>query len=310
MKLRKLKLKDASLMLEWMHDDNVIKDLRTNFAIKTLDDCRAFISNSLNDEHNAHYAIVSNKDEYMGTVSLKEIDRKSKSAEFGIVVRKSAMGAGYSWFAMTELFKIAFEQLGLEFVYWCVSEDNVRACRFYDKHHFSRLKDVPAFALERYKNVPNLRWYLVSKNEHYTEEERTEILGCKIVRVKTIGTIGAGQLSFFEANRDCPFDIKRIYYISKVPEGQRRGFHAHKDLKQFIFCPYGEICFVLDDGKHREEILLNDPSIAILIEKPMWREMVWIKEDSVLCVCASEYYDEADYIRDYSAFKEFLGLNK
>ena len=310
MKLRKLKLKDAPLMLEWMYDTDIVKDLRNNFASKTIEDCRAFISSSGNDERHIHYAIVSNKDEYMGTVSLKEIDKQTKSAEFGIVVRKAAMGAGYSWFGMTSIFKIAFEKLGLEFVYWCVSEDNKRACRFYDKHHFSRLKDVPDFALERYKNIPNLRWYLVSKNEQYSTEERDEVLGCKIIRIKTIGTLGAGQLSFFEEKRDCPFDIKRIYYISKVPEGQRRGFHAHKDLKQFVFCPYGEICFVLDDGKNREEVLLNDPSVAILIDKPIWREMVWIKEDSVLCVCASEYYDESDYIRDYAAYQDYLKTNK
>lgn len=309
MKLRKLKNKDAPLMLEWMHDTDVVKDLRNNFTSKTIEDCKAFITSSSNDKNNIHYAVVSNKDEYMGTVSLKDIDKQTKSAEFGIVVRKSAMGAGYSWFAMINIFRIAFEENKLDFVYWCVSEDNKRACRFYDKHHFSRLKDVPSFALERYKNIPNLRWYLVSKNERFTQEEREEILGCKVLRIKTIGTMGAGQLSFFETNRDCPFDIKRIYYISEVPEGQRRGFHAHKDLKQFIFCPYGEICFVIDDGNNREEILLNDPSIALLIEKPLWREMLWIKEGSILCVCASQYYDESDYIRDYDSFKDYLTKN-
>lgn len=306
MKLRKLKLKDAPLMLEWMHDQDVTRDLRNNFTSKTIDDCRNFISNSANNKKNVHYAVASNKDEYMGTVSLKDIDSKSKSAEFGIVVRKAAMGAGYSWFAMTSIFKIAFEQLGLDFVYWCVSKCNKRACRFYDKHHFSILKDVPTFALERYKGITNLRWYLVSKDEHYAQEERDEILGCKILRIKTIGTMGAGQLSFFEENRDCPFDIKRIYYISKVPEGQKRGFHAHKNLKQLVFCPYGEIFFILDDGQNREEILLNDPSIAVLIERPIWREMLWIKEGSILCVCASEYYDENDYVRSYNQFLSFI----
>ena len=306
MKLRKLKLSDAPLMLEWMHDPDVVKDLRANFASKTIEDCQSFIIESQKDKDNVHYAIVSNKDEYMGTVSLKDIDRKTKSAEFGIVVRKAAMGAGYSWYGMSHIFKIAFEKLGLDFVYWCVSEKNERACRFYDKHHFPLLKDVPDFALKRYQGIPDMRWYVYSKNNHDDIENKEEVLGCKIIRIKTISTLGSGQLSFFESNRECPFDIKRIYYITKVPEGIRRGFHAHKDLKQLVFCPYGEICFVLDDGKHKEEILLNDPSIAILIEKPIWREMVWIKEESVLCVCASEYYDEGDYIRNYEEFKRFI----
>ena len=214
------------------------------------------------------------------------------------------------WFGLRSIFKYAFLNLGLDLVYWCVSEDNARACSFYDKHHFSKFNNIPNHVLDRYRNVRKLRWYCFSKNDYYAIGERKEILGCKIVKIKTFSTEGAGQISFFETYRECPFDVKRVYYISKVPEGQKRGFHAHKKLKQLIFCPYGEICFVLDNGKEREEIILNNPSIAILIEKPIWREMVWIKEDSVLCVCASEYYDENDYIRDYSSFKEYLNINK
>ena len=36
MKLRKLELKDAPLMLEWMHDETVVEDLHTDFASKTI----------------------------------------------------------------------------------------------------------------------------------------------------------------------------------------------------------------------------------------------------------------------------------
>ena len=77
MRLRKLKLKDAPLMLEWMHDADVVRDLRNDFASKTIGDCRDFIKNSSNDKMNVHYAIVSNEDEYMGTVSLKNIDNQT-----------------------------------------------------------------------------------------------------------------------------------------------------------------------------------------------------------------------------------------
>ena len=62
---------------------------------------------------------------------------------------------------------------------------------------------------------------------------------------------GAGALSFFEGSRDIPFDMKRIYYITRVPEGVRRGFHAHKKLKQLLFCPYGRIQLVLENSRGR-----------------------------------------------------------
>ena len=35
MKLRKLKIKDALLMLEWMHDESVTMYLKTDFRNKT-----------------------------------------------------------------------------------------------------------------------------------------------------------------------------------------------------------------------------------------------------------------------------------
>lgn len=310
MRLRPLEKKDAFYMLEWMHDEDVIKNLSSSFANKTIEDCEAFIDNSVCDKKNLHLAIVSDEDEYMGTVSLKRIDTKRRTAEFAIAMRKCAMGKGYSWYGMTELLKLAFNQKNFESVYWCVSKLNIRACRFYDKHHFNEFIDVPEYILKNYENVNKLKWYIVNKNDDYVGNDRIEILGNKIINIKTIGTPNAGQLSFFETNKDILFEIKRVYYISKVPEGVRRGFHAHKNLKQILFCPYGKIHLVLDDGTNRDEILLDNPSLGVIIDKPMWREMVWVEKDSVLCVGASDYYKADDYIRDYNEFKNYLQASK
>lgn len=304
MRLRDLELKDAPLMLEWMHDEDVVGKLRGNFLKKTIDDCNSFILASSDKEHDIHLAIVSDEDEYMGTVSLKNIDHTSLSAEFGISVRKSAMGRGYSWYGMEEIIRRAFNEYGLENVYWCVSRANERAVRFYDKHNFHVALDISDEILARYKDVDNLKWYSVLKGD--VIDERDSVAGCKVVHIKTIPTVGAGELSFFEASHDIPFDIKRIYYISKVPEGTRRGFHAHKKLKQLLFCPYGRIQLILENKNGREEIELSDPSIGVVIEEPTWREMLWLQKDSVLCVAVSEFYEVEDYIRDYKEFINFI----
>lgn len=137
MKLRKLELKDAPLMLEWMHDKSVVENLRTNFMSKTIDDCEKFIISSQNDRKNLNLAIVDENDTYMGTISLKNIE--GKSAEFGITIRASAMGKGYSKAAMEKILRIGFEELGLEQIYWCVSPENKRAVRFYDKNGYERI---------------------------------------------------------------------------------------------------------------------------------------------------------------------------
>ena len=164
--------------------------------------------------------------------------------------------------------------------------------------------DIPQTVQNRYKGIVDLKWYSVLKGDDINACD--VVAGCKVVHIKTIPTMDAGELSFFEGDRDIPFEIKRVYYISKVPEGVRRGFHAHKKLKQLLFCPYGRIQLILENTHGREEIELSDPSIGVLIEECTWREMLWLQKDSILCVAASDYYNEDDYIRDYKTFCQSL----
>ena len=163
MKLRDLKLKDAPLMLEWMHDKSVVEDLRTNFLSKTMEDCQNFIQHSWEDKKNWNVAIVDEDDIYMGTVSLKNI--KEDSAEFGITVRSCAMGKGYSIWAMNEVLRIGFEEYKVQKIYWCVSPDNKRACRFYDKNGFRKVDATELDMIEGYtqEQLDAYVWYLESR---------------------------------------------------------------------------------------------------------------------------------------------------
>lgn len=194
MKLRQLELKDAPLMLEWMHDPDVTEYMRTDFASKTIFDAENFIKSTWQDSDNMNLAIVSDEDGYMGTVSLKHIE--NGSAEFAITVRKEAMGHGYSHYGMNAIIDKAFDELGLESVYWCVSRVNKRAVRFYDKHNFHETLDIPQVILERYKDCNDLKWYSVLKGDEFNV--RDSVAGCKVIHIKTIPTVNAGELSFFE----------------------------------------------------------------------------------------------------------------
>lgn len=128
----------------------------------------------------------------------------------------------------------------------------------------------------------------------------------KTVSIKSVAAPGMGTLSFFEAEKDVPFAIRRIYYIHGVPKGVQRGGHAHRKLRQILWCPYGSILIKLDDGIDTAEVLLDDPAKGLLVESNTWRDMIWQKADSVLCVAADAWYDESDYIRDYDEFKKSL----
>ena len=93
MKLRKLEIKDAEAMLEWMHSKNVVEMLAQNFENKSLEDCKQFIKNANEDESIfLHRAICNDKDEYLGTVSLKHINMQDRNAEYAISMREKAMG--------------------------------------------------------------------------------------------------------------------------------------------------------------------------------------------------------------------------
>lgn len=123
---------------------------------------------------------------------------------------------------------------------------------------------------------------------------------------KSIGTEKTGYLSFFESQKDVPFEIKRVYYTYNVPVNTKRGMHAHRNLQQILWCPYGLVEIILDDGINKETYLLDSPEKALLIGNGIWREMYWRKEGSILCVAASDYYDEDDYIRDYDQFLNYI----
>lgn len=111
-----------------------------------------------------------------------------------------------------------------------------------------------------------------------------------------------GNLTFVEGNRHIPFDIKRVYYTYDVPGGEVRGGHAHRQLEQFIIAASGSFEVVLDDGLHRKSYFLNRSYYGLYIPRMIWRELVNFSSGSVCLVLASEYYEEADYYRDYREF--------
>lgn len=164
MRLRELQIKDAEYMLEWMHNKDVVCHLSANFADKTIEDCKNFIANSKNNAYDINLAIVNEDDEYMGTVSLKHVDKEHQTAEFAVTIRECAMGKGYSAYGMAEILRRGLEDFGLKNIYWCVSKNNERAVRFYDKNGYLRTTDIPTNILECYTKEQNAMfiWYVYS----------------------------------------------------------------------------------------------------------------------------------------------------
>ena len=123
----------------------------------------------------------------------------------------------------------------------------------------------------------------------------------ELINFKTLGD-ERGSLIAIEEGYNAPFEIKRVYYIFDTKKDVIRGYHAHVNLKQMAIVVKGSCTFIVDTGKQREEMVLNNPNKGLLIEGLIWREMKNFSDDCVLLVIASEHYDEDDYIRDYQKF--------
>ncbi len=150
-------------MLEWMHDRDAVAHLQGRFLEKKLEDCERFIENSRKDSDQLHLAVADDDDTYMGTVSLKHIDRQHGDAEFAIAMRRCAMGKGFSRFGMEQILNLGLNELGLRRIFWCVSPENSRAVRFYDKGSYPRA-DAQAVDACRYytpEQAQKLHWYCV-----------------------------------------------------------------------------------------------------------------------------------------------------
>jgi dTDP-4-dehydrorhamnose 3,5-epimerase-like enzyme len=111
-----------------------------------------------------------------------------------------------------------------------------------------------------------------------------------------------GDLSVGEIGVHVPFEVKRYFVVFGVSSGEIRGEHAHRTLHQFLVCVHGRCEVVADDGRNRETFVLDRPSRAVYLPPMVWGIQHSYTPGSVLLVLASDHYDPADYIRDYSDF--------
>ena len=172
-KLRYLKEKDAAGMLEWMHAEETKKIFQKDMSSMTEDNVLSFIRRSGKDttaDGFIHYAVVNEEDEYLGTISLKDIDQVNKCAEYAVSFRKCAQGTGAASFATNEILRIAFEEIGLHRVYLNVLTGNLRANAFYKKMGFvyEGTSEDSLFLNGKYES---LNWYAIIRRESVSTEE-------------------------------------------------------------------------------------------------------------------------------------------
>lgn len=180
--IRRLEHKDAEFMLEWMHDNDTKRAFRYPFGQSTMESVTEFIDNSFSDA-NRHFAVVNEEDEYLGTVSLKNISEADRSAEYAIVVRSVARGTGAAKLATENVLQYAFDTLGLHRVYLNVLEKNDRARHFYTKCGFL-YEGTSKDAIMLNGRYESLAWYGIINDKEQNKNEQninrcTGLLQCR-----------------------------------------------------------------------------------------------------------------------------------
>lgn len=125
--------------------------------------------------------------------------------------------------------------------------------------------------------------------------------GCRLIPLALRGD-DRGRLVAIEGSSEVPFDIARVYYVFATTTGVTRGLHAHRALRQMAVAVAGSCTMLLDDGRARVDVRLDDPATGLTLPPMVWHEMSDFSPDCVLMVVADAAYDEADYIRDYGEF--------
>jgi UDP-2-acetamido-3-amino-2,3-dideoxy-glucuronate N-acetyltransferase len=136
-------------------------------------------------------------------------------------------------------------------------------------------------------------------------EPRVDLIveGVVLVELPRI-TSDLGSLVVAELGAGLPFTAKRMFTLFDIPPGEARGIHAHRQCEQFLVCVRGSVIAVVDDGHHRQEVLLDSPELGLYMPAMTWGTQYNYSADAMLVVLASDLYEKADYLEDYDEFVE------
>lgn len=116
-----------------------------------------------------------------------------------------------------------------------------------------------------------------------------------------------GRLAFLEGGKHIPFDVKRVFWITDVPEGMTRGGHAHWTCHEVVFPVAGSFEIEVDDGECALTRVMDNPSTGIVIPAGAWCELRRFAPGTVCVVMASQDYDATGYVHNR---KEWLKVKK
>ncbi|MDE7381903.1 MAG: FdtA/QdtA family cupin domain-containing protein [Muribaculaceae bacterium] len=117
-------------------------------------------------------------------------------------------------------------------------------------------------------------------------------------------TDSRGSLSFAQNFDHVPFEIKRVFWIYDVPEGEKRGGHSHNEVNSVLIAVAGSMDINLFDGEKWEHFHLDSPNKALIHPRGYWVTLENFSPGSVCMVLVDGLYNKDEYERDLDNFIE------
>jgi len=135
-RIRAYERSDLDALMTWVNDEEITRNLGAPmiYPLPRAAEEKYLELNTHPGEPDCRWAIETLAGQYLGRISLMNIDWINRSAQVGIVIGvKTFWGKGYGTDAMRVVLRFAFEKMNLHRVWLNVYDFNVRGIKSYEK---------------------------------------------------------------------------------------------------------------------------------------------------------------------------------
>lgn len=114
------------------------------------------------------------------------------------------------------------------------------------------------------------------------------------------------HLTPVELKDQTPFEVKRMYYITRFESEVQTGDHCHKVEEEVFIQALGTSILILDRGNGKEDVVMNEGD-AIYVPNFVWHGFKSPSSDCIIIALSSTNYsvDRSDYVENYDEYMTF-----
>ena len=109
-----------------------------------------------------------------------------------------------------------------------------------------------------------------------------------------------GVLTAMEAEREIPFEFRRVFFLHGVTAS--RGGHAHRRSRQLLVPASGQFRVTVSDADHSVTYDLIEPHRGLYVPPLVWVALDSFSPGAVCLVLTDTRFDEDEYLRDWDGF--------